>query len=71
MNRAQLKRLWNRSKTDQKFHRLLLALLSALVWVPSEPRDQFAACELAHFILTKAGASGRRDLKRRLAEVGW
>ena len=58
MNRAQLKRLWNRSKTDPKFHRLLLAMLSSLVSVPSQPKEQLAACELAHFILVKAGAAG-------------
>ena len=71
MNRVELKQLWKRSKTDSKFRRLLLAMLAALVWVPSEPGDQLAACELADYILRKGGASGRRDLKRQLAEAGW
>jgi hypothetical protein len=71
MNRVELKRLWKRTKTDPKFRRLLLAMLASVVWVPSEPNDQFAACELADYILRKAGAAGRRDLKRRLAEAGW
>jgi len=71
MNRVELRQLWNRSKTDPRFRRLLHRLLAALVTVPSKPRAQFATCELARFILTKAGASGRRDLKRRLAEAGW
>ena len=38
MNRVVLKRLWNRSTTDQNFHRLLLALLSAFVW-PCQSRQ--------------------------------
>jgi hypothetical protein len=71
MNRVDLKRLWNRSKTDPKFRRLLLAMLAALVWMPSKPSDQFAACALADFTLRKAGAAGRRDLRRRLKAKGW
>ena len=71
MNRAQLKRLWNRSKTDPKFRRLLLAMLAALVTVQSNPRDQLAACALADFTLRKAGAAGRRDLRRRLKATVW
>jgi len=71
MNRVELKRLWKRSKADAKFRRLLHLLLATLVWLPSKPRDQFAACELANYILREAGAAGRRDLKRQLAEAGW
>ena len=71
MNRVELKRLWKRSKTERKFRRLLLALLSALVWTKSTPRDQLAACALADYTLRKAGAAGRRDLRRRLAAMGW
>ncbi len=59
MNRAQLKKLWNRSNTDPKFHRLLLAMLCALGAVPSKASDQFAARALADFTLKKAGAGGR------------
>jgi hypothetical protein len=66
MNRAQLKQIWNRSQPHQKFHRLLLATLSALVRVPSKLRDQLAARALADFTLRKAGPAGRRDLRRRL-----
>lgn len=71
MNRAQLKKLWNRSKTDPKFRRLLLAMLAALVTEPSPAKDQLAACALADFTLRKAGAGGRRDLRRRLKANGW
>jgi len=71
MNRVELKKLWRRSKTDPKFRRLLLAMLSALVWVPSTPSDQFAVCALADYTLRKAGASGRRELRRRLKAAGW
>jgi hypothetical protein len=71
MNRAQLKKLWERSKTGPKFRRLLLAMLASLVWVQSKTRDQLAARELVHFILVKAGAAGRRDLKGPLAQEGW
>ena len=71
MNRAQLKRLWNRSKTDQKFHRLLLALLSALAAVPSKASEQVAARALADFTLERAGAEGRRELRRILKNHGW
>jgi hypothetical protein len=71
MNRKELKRLWNRSKTDPKFRRLLLAMLAALVCVPSNPRVQSKACALADFTLRKAGPAGRRDLRRRLTAMGW
>jgi hypothetical protein len=71
MNRAQLKKLWERSKTDRKFHRLLLAMLCALGAVPAKASDQLAACALADYTLRKAGAAGRRDLKRRLKAKGW
>lgn len=71
MNRMELRRLWKRSQKDRQFRRLLLALLSALVWTKSTPKDQFAACALADFTLRKAGPAGRRDLQRRLAETGW
>lgn len=63
MNRAELKRLWKRSKTDRKFHRLLLAVLAALAAVPSSPKDQLAACALADFTLKRARANGRRELQ--------
>jgi hypothetical protein len=56
MNRAELKKLWNRSKTDPKFRRLLLAMQAALVWVSSTAKDRLAACALADFTLRKAGA---------------
>jgi len=71
MNRAQLKKLWKRSKTDRKFRRLLLAMLAALVCGPSNPRDQSKACALADFTLKKAGAGGRRELRRILKDRGW
>ena len=71
MNRAQLKKSWERSKTDPKFRRLLLAMLCALGAVPSNPRDQLKACALANFTLRKAGAGGRRELRRRLKAMGW
>ncbi len=71
MNRVELRQLWNRSKKDRRFRRLLLAVLASLVWLPSKPRDQLAACALADYILRKAGAAGRRDLKRRLVAMGW
>lgn len=70
MNRTELKELWKRSKTDPKFRRLLHLMLATLVWVPSTANDRLAACALADFTLRKAGATGRRDLKRRLAEMG-
>ncbi len=71
MNRAELKKLWSRTRTDSQFHRLLLALLAALVWVKSTTKERLTACELAHFILVKAGPSGQRDLKRILKAAGW
>ncbi len=71
MNQKELKRFWRRSKTDPKFHRLLLAMLAALATVPSSAKDQLAACALADFTLRKAGAAGRRDLRRRLRAGGW
>ena len=71
MNRAQLKRLWHRTKTDPKFHRLLLALLAALVSVPSPAKDQLAACALADYTLRKAGTAGRRELRLKLKAMGW
>ena len=71
MNRAELNKLWNRSKTDPNFHRRLLAMLAALAAVPATQRDQLAACALADFTLRKAGAAGRRDLKGRLKASGW
>lgn len=71
MDRTELKKLWNRSKTDPKFHRLLLALLAALVTVPASARDQLKACVLANFTLRKAGVKGRRELRRRLKASGW
>lgn len=71
MNRAELKKLWTRSQKDPKFRRLLLAMLAALVAVPSNPRDQLKACVLADYTLRKAGQAGRRDLRRRLKAMGW
>ena len=71
MNRAELKKLWKRSKKDPKFRRLLHLMLVTLATVPSKPKDQFGACALAAFILQNAGAAGRRDLKRRLKAAGW
>jgi hypothetical protein len=71
MNRTELKKLWERSKTDPKFHRLLLALLAALVTVPASTRDQLAACALADYTLRKAGPAGRRELRRILKNHGW
>jgi len=71
MNRAELKKLWSRSRTDPKFRRLLLALLAALVCVKSTTKERLAACELAHFTLLKAGGSGRCDLRRILKAAGW
>jgi hypothetical protein len=71
MTRTQLKKLWTRTKTDPKFRRLLLAMLAALVCVPSNPRDQSKACALADFTLKKAGAGWRRGLRRILKNNGW
>jgi hypothetical protein len=71
MNRTGLKKLWNRSKTDSEFRRLLLAMLAALVTVPSPAEDQLAACALADYTLKKAGAGGRRELRRILKSNGW
>ncbi len=71
MNRAEVKKLWKRSKTDPEFRRLLLAMLASLVWMRSTAKDRLAACALADFTLRKAGPAGRRDLKRRLATMGW
>lgn len=71
VNRTIIKKLWKRAKTDPQFRRLLLAMLSSLVWAPSTAKDRPAACALADFTLRRAGAAGRRDLKRRLAEAGW
>jgi hypothetical protein len=71
MNRAQLKRLWNRSQKDPQFRRLLLAMLAALATVPSPAKDPLAACALADFTLRKAGAAGRRDLRRILKNNAW
>jgi hypothetical protein len=70
MNRAELQKLWERSKTDPKFRRLLLAMLAVLVSVPSKSGDQLAACALADFTLRKAGAAGRREMRRRLRAAG-
>jgi hypothetical protein len=70
MNRVELKRLWYRSKTDPKFHRLLLAMLAALVWTKSTPQEQFAACALADYTLRKAGAERRREFRRVLKSCG-
>ncbi len=67
MNRVELKRLWKRSKTDPKFSRLLHLMLATLVTLS---KDEVAACELAHFILLKAGRAGRGDLRRRLTTMG-
>ena len=50
---------------------MLLAMLAALVTVPSTAEDRLAACALADFTLRKAGAAGRHDLKRRLRAWGW
>jgi hypothetical protein len=71
MDQTELKKQWNRTKTDPKFHRLLLALLAALVSVPSPAKDQLAACALANFTLKKAGAGGRRELRQILKNNGW
>lgn len=71
MDRTELKKLWNRSKTDPKFRRLLLAMLCALGAVPSKASDQLAARALADFTLKKAGAGGRRELRRILKDHGW
>jgi hypothetical protein len=70
MNGAKLKKLWKRSKKDQRFRRLLHLMLVTLATVPSKAKDQFGACALAAFILQNAGAEGRRDLKQRLAQGG-
>lgn len=69
MNRKQLKKLWESSKKDRKFHRL--AMLAGLVCVPSPAKDQSGACALANFTLRKAGSAGRRDLRGRLKTMGW
>jgi hypothetical protein len=71
MNRTELKKLWNRSQKDAKFRHLLLAMLAALVTVPSPAKDQLAACTLADFTLRKAGTGGRRELRRILKNNGW
>jgi hypothetical protein len=71
MDQTELKILWNRSQKDPKFRRLLLAMLAALVCVPSNPRDQSKACVLADFTLKKAGAGGRRELRQILKNNGW
>ncbi len=34
-------------------------------------KDRLAACALADFTPRRAGAAGRRDLKRRLKAAGW
>jgi hypothetical protein len=62
--------IWQRSKSDPKFHRLLLAMLAALAAVPSKPKDQVAACALVDFTLKRAGTEGRRELRRRLKAMG-
>jgi len=71
IDQTELKILWNRSQKDPKFHRLLLAMLAALVSVPSPAKDQLAASALANYTLRKAGQAGRRDLKRILKNKGW
>lgn len=70
MNCAQLKKQWNRSKSDRKFRRLLHVMLATLVSLPSTAKDRLAACALADFILRNAGAAGRRDLRRKLKSAG-
>ncbi|MGB7846427.1 MAG: hypothetical protein WBL63_12490, partial [Candidatus Acidiferrum sp.] len=60
-----------RSQKDKKFHRLLLRLLSTLVWLPSSVEDRIAACKLADRILQRAGTSGRQELKDRLRSAGY
>lgn len=55
----------SRSQRDRRFHRLLLAKIAALAAMPSTPKDQAAACCLADHTLRKAGAAGRRELRRR------
>lgn len=71
MSRAQLKKAWNRAKTDVKFRRLLHLMLATLVTVPTQPRDLLAVCALADYTLRKAGMAGRRELRRRLRTAGW
>jgi hypothetical protein len=65
MNRKEIRKLWNRRRTDPEFHLLLLAIVYALLWTDSTPRDQIAACALADYTLRKAGAKGRREMRRR------
>ena len=69
MDRAELERLWKRTKSDRQFRRLLLAMLASLVWVPSTAKDRLAACALADFTLRKAGAAGRGELRRLLVRA--
>jgi hypothetical protein len=71
MNRKQLKKLWERSKADPEFRRLLLAMLCALGAAPSTTEDRLGVCALADYTLRKAGPAGRRDLRRRLKAKGW
>jgi len=71
VNKAQLKKLWKRHQADPEFRLLTNLMIAVLVSVPSKPRDQLAACALADYTLRKAGATGRRDLLRRLKAKGW
>lgn len=64
-------KLHGNSGSRKEHCRTLLAMLAALVWVPSELGDQLAACVLADFTVRKSGAAGRRDLRRRLNAAGW
>src|SRR5260370_33392902 len=58
------------SVTDRKFHRLLLAMLAALVTVPSTAEDRLAACALAGFTFRKAGAAGGHGFEGRTVTWG-
>ena len=71
MKRAEFEKLRERSKKDKNFHRLLVAMLAALVWVRSKPGDEIKACELASHILRTGGAKWRPNLKDRLRSAGW
>ncbi len=71
MNRAELKTLSKRTKTDPQFRRLLLTMLASLVWAPSLTKDRLAACALADFTLRKAGAAGRGELRCLLKDSAW
>jgi hypothetical protein len=53
VNRAQLRKVWNRTRPDPRFRRLLHLILAALAAVPSTAKDQLAACAPADFTLRR------------------